>query len=390
MELVFDGIRVVEIADDPAGEYTGKLLADQGATVIKVEPEGGAASRHIGPWAGGVQDPDHSLNFWTYNTSKQSVVLADDAVGRAARAALIAEADILLTTGRPVDLERAGLDLDALCAEHEKLIALSVSPFGLTGPWANYLSSDLVGLAAGGLLNSCGYDDHSIPPIRPGGNQGYMTAAGYALCGVLLALIERQQTGRGQVVDVSMHESIAVTGELANPYWFYPKAIVQRQTCRHAQPMPTQPALFQCADGVWVYFALILADQVAWKALTSWMEEMGVAADLTESEYDSLAYRQENFAHIQGMLEAFFLIQDSETVYRDGQRWGLPIGPLRAPEEVLRDEHLAARGFFTDVELADGTTATFPGAPYRFSDGYAGPRRPPLLGEHTEQVLSHG
>ncbi|MGX7732691.1 CaiB/BaiF CoA transferase family protein [Rhodococcus sp. 2H158] len=389
MELAFSGLRVVEIADDPAGEYAGKLLADQGATVVKVEPIGGAASRRIGPWAHGTEDPDHSLNFWTYNTSKQSVVLADDDQGRAARAALIAEADIVLTTGRPVDLAAAGLDLEALCAQRSTLIALSISPFGLTGPWANYLSSDLVGLAAGGLLNSCGYDDHSIPPIRPGGNQGYMTAASFALCGVVLALIERQQTGRGQLIDVSMHESIAVTGELANPYWFYPKAVVKRQTCRHAQPSPTQPALFQCADGVWVYFALILADQFAWKALTSWMDEIGLVADLAEEAFDSLAYRQENFAHIQGLLEAFFMIQDSETVYRDGQKWGLPIGPLRAPEEVLRDEHLAARNFFVDVTMADGSTTTFPGAPYRFSNGYGDPHRPPMLGEHTEEVLAH-
>ncbi|MBY8857116.1 CoA transferase [Nocardia sp. CA2R105] len=383
MELAFQGIRVVEIADDPAGEYTGKLLADHGADLVKIEPADGAASRHIGPWAGGVHDPDHSLNFWTYNTSKRSAVL--HTTGE--RDALIAEADILLTSGRPEDLERASLDLDVLCERYPKLIAVSVSPFGLTGPWANYLSSDLVGLAAGGLLNSCGYDDHSIPPIRPGGNQGYMTAASFALCGLLLALIERQQTGLGQVVDVSMHESIAVTGELANPYWFYPKAIVQRQTCRHAQPVPTQPALFQCADEVWVYFALILADQFAWKALTGWMDEVGVAADLTDPTYDSLAHRQENFAHIQGLLEAFFLIQDSESVYRDGQRWGLPIAPLRAPEEVLRDEHLAAREFFVEVELADGDTATFPGAPYRFSGTSAAPTRPPLLGEHTAEVV---
>lgn len=390
MELIFNGLVIVEITDDPAGEYTGKLFADQGATVIKIEPVGGVAGRRIGPWAEGIEDPDHSLTFWTYNTSKQSVVLADDDEGRARRAELIATADLLLTTGRPVDLAEAGLDLEDLCVRHEKLVAVSVSPFGLTGPWANYLSSDLVGLAAGGLLNSCGYDDHSIPPIRPGGNQAYMTAASYAFCGALLALIERQRTGRGQLVDVSMHESVAVTGELANPYWFYPKAIVQRQTCRHAQPTFTQQALFQCADGVWVYFALILADQFAWKALTSWMDEVGIAADLVDEAYLSLAHRQENFPHIQGLLEAFFLIQDSDTVYRDGQRWGLPIGPLRAPEEVLRDEHLAAREFFVPVEMADGSTATFPGAPYRFSGGFGGPVRPPLLGEHTEEVLTRG
>ncbi|WP_043779835.1 CaiB/BaiF CoA-transferase family protein [Rhodococcus sp. JVH1] len=390
MELAYSGLVVVELADDPAGEYTGKLLADQGADVIKVEPLGGAASRHIGPYVGGDVDPDKSLNFWTYNTSKRSVTLdTDREEGRAALADLIAGADILLTTGRPVDLEAQGLDLERLCAEQPRLIALSVSPFGLTGPWANYRSSDLVGLAMGGLLTTCGYDDHSIPPIRPGGNQGYMTAASFALCGLLLALIERQNTGQGQLVDVSMHESIAVTGELANPYWFYPKALVQRQTCRHAQPEPTQPALFQCADGVWVYFALILADQHAWKALTSWMESASVAADLVDDEYLSLAHRQKNFSHIQELLEVFFLIQDSGTIYREGQGRGLPIGPLRAPEELFDDEHLAERGFFVPVEMHDGSRALFPGTPYRFSGGDGAPTRPPRLGEHTEEVLAH-
>ena len=94
-------------------------------------------------------------------------------------------------------------------------------------------------------MNSCGYDDHSIPPIRPGGDQGYQSAASFALMGVLLALVERQQTGQGQLVDVGMHDCLAVNAELANPYWFYPRVVVHRQTCRHAQPTPTQPAIFE-------------------------------------------------------------------------------------------------------------------------------------------------
>src|SRR5690606_11915442 len=102
---------------------------------------------------------------------------------------------------------------------------------------------------------------------------------------LLLALLDRQATGLGQVVDVSMHEAVAVSGELANPYWFYPRVQLHRQTCRHAQPSPTQPALFECADGVQVYFALILSDARTWQSLVAWLDTMGLALDLGDEAY---------------------------------------------------------------------------------------------------------
>jgi crotonobetainyl-CoA:carnitine CoA-transferase CaiB-like acyl-CoA transferase len=380
----YAGLRVVEIADDPAGEYTGKLLADAGADVVKVEPPGGAASRHTGPYAGDRTDPEASLGFRWYNTSKRSVVTSDD--GEVAT--LVAGADVLITSHTAAQARTRGLDPHELVERHPRLIVLAVTPFGLDGPWAGYRSSDLVGLALGGPLNSCGYDDHSIPPIRPGGNQGYATAASFAHTGLLLALLERRRDGKGQVVDVSMHSALAVSGELANPFWFYPRAIVKRQTCRHAQPSPTQPALFACADGRWVYFALILADQKPWNALVAWMGEHGVAIDLTEPEYSDLAHRQQQFGHVQQLVEAFFLLMDAETAYHEGQRRGLPIGITNAPEELFDDEHLAARGFFVDVEQDGGEPVRQPGSPFTFGAfGLPGPRRAPRLGEHTEAVL---
>lgn len=381
----YDGLVVVELADDYAGEYAGKLLGDLGADVIKIEPPDGATSRHTGPFADGDVGPNTSLAFWAYNTSKMSVVLGDTESGMARRAEMIASADVLLCTAQPAELAELNLDYGALLADHPRLVILSITPFGLTGPWADYRSCDLIALAAGGLLHSCGYDDHSIPPIQPGGNQGYQCAASFAHAGLLLALLERQRTGRGQLVDVSMHEANAVTGELANPYWFYPRTVVERQTCRHAQPVPTQPALFQCADGTYVYFALILADTHAWQALVSWMADADLAADLTDPAYDELAYRQEHFDHVQELVEVFFLLQDAETAYHEGQRRGLPIAPLRALEDLPQDEHLIARGFFTPVKMDDGRSVQYPGMPYRFSSFETRPGRPPLLGENTDE-----
>lgn len=364
----YDGLRVVEIAGDPAGEMTGRLMAQYGARVIKVEPPEGSPTRRIGPFATGRSGPDASLTFAYYNTCKRSLTLAlakPDA--RATLDRLLAGADVLVLSAGPAEQSSLGLDPTDLSGRFPRLVLAGITPFGQDGPWSDYQTSDLVSLAAGGLLNSCGYDDHSIPPIRPAENQAFHIAASFAHLAILLALLERDETGAGQVIDTSIHDSVAVSPELANPYWFYPRVLVQRQTCRHAQPTPTQPALFETLDGRYAYFALILADQKPWQSLVEWMDSLGVAADLTEPAYDHLAHRQERFPHIQSILEAFFLIQNADDIYHQGQSRGLPIAVVNSPDEVLRDEHLQARGFFETVEDGDGTTGVYPGPPIRFS-----------------------
>lgn len=384
----YAGLKVVEIAEDVGGEYLGRLLAEMGAEVIKVEPPEGAASRRIGPYARGEEGPETSLHFWYYNSNKRSVVieLETDAEGRLAP--LLADADILIISAQPARLAALGLDLAAISDRYPRLIIASVTPFGLTGPYADYKSSNLVGLAAGGPLMSCGYDDHSISPINPGGDQAYHTVAAFAHIGVLLALLHRQETGRGQVLDVSMHGANAVNVELANPYWFYPGVRVHRQTCRHAQPSPTQNALFQCADGRYVYYTLILSDTKTFNSFVGWMEEKGMAGDLTAPEYQDVHYRQANFHQIQSLVECFFLCHDSHEMYHGGQQRGLPVGLLNAPEDLFEDEHLAARGFFVKVDMGEGIgEVLYPGPGYLFSAFGAVPRtRAPHLGEHDAPV----
>jgi crotonobetainyl-CoA:carnitine CoA-transferase CaiB-like acyl-CoA transferase len=358
-----------------------------GADVVKIEPPGGSASRHVGPFAGAERDPERSLAYWYYNGNKRSVVLdLSTSEGRLALDAMLDVADVLISSLHPTELHDVHLDLHALSDERADLVVVSITPFGLTGPWAHYISSDLVGLAASGLLVTNGYDDHSIPPIRPGGDQAFHTAASFAHIGLALALIERERTGRGDLVDVAMHDACAVTCELANPYWFYPRAIVHRQTCRHAQPEATQPALFECLDG-YVYFALILGDQKPWQVLVEWLDSAGMAIDLTDPAYLDVGYRQEHFAHIQDIVECFFLVQRAETAYLEGQRRGLPIGILNAPEDLFRDEHLRERGFFVAVDHPGIGQVLHPGVPYRFSAWDAAePQAAPLLGEHNDEL----
>jgi benzylsuccinate CoA-transferase BbsE subunit len=382
---VYTGLKVVEIADDPAGEMVGRMLGEMGATVVKVEPPKGSPTRSVGPFDQHPGTAESSLSFRFYNTYKDSVVLdLDHAKGRRALAGLLADADLLITTYRAQELHALGVQ-PGPGGTHERLIVVAVTPFGLDGPWADYVSSDLVALAAAGPLMSCGYDDHTIPPIRPGGGQGYHTAASFAHLGCLLALIDRERTGFGQLVDVSMHESLAVTVELANPYWFYPRVLVQRQTCRHAQPVRTQPALFRTADDRYVYLTLITAEDQTWRKLVGWLATKDMAVDLQDPSYDSVEHRQANFSHIQDLVECFFLVQDAETIYRDGQQIGLPVGVLNAPEDLLTDRHLIAREFFVPIEDQSGRVALHPGPPYRFTAFEpAVPRPAPLLGEHND------
>lgn len=388
----YQGLRVVELSEDVAGEGLGKLLSTMGANVVKVEPPEGAASRRIGPWATGSapDDVDASLTYWYYNVNKRSVLIdyrtpeGGDSLRQVLRGA-----DVVITGWRPVDWQSLGLTPEGLRHGEPQLIVVNLSPFGLDGPWANMVTSDLVGLALGSPLNSCGYDDHSIPPIRPGGDQGYQSTASFGHLGLLLALLERDRTGVGQVVDVAMHDCLSVSAELANPYWFYPRVTVKRQTFRHAQPTPTQPAHFATRDGGYVYFALITAEEKPWRSLLEWMDEHGLAADLVEEPYQDPAYRLANFSHIQGMVEAFFLLQDAADAYHEGQARGLPIAVLNAPEDLLDDTHLRERGFFVPVDDdAPGGPHLYPAPGLRFSALASPPmRRAPRLGEHSAEVL---
>ena len=153
MEPILDGLRVVELAGDPAGEMLGKLLAGLGCDVVKVEPPQGSPTRAIGPFAGDRDDPDHSLTFWYYNTNKRSVVL-DDAEQRIGPSCSPCSPTPTCASPRwrPPEARRRDLEAATLAGASERLVVVSITPFGLDGPWADRLSSDLVGLALGSPL----------------------------------------------------------------------------------------------------------------------------------------------------------------------------------------------------------------------------------------------
>jgi crotonobetainyl-CoA:carnitine CoA-transferase CaiB-like acyl-CoA transferase len=400
---VLDGIRVVELSHE-RGAFAGKLLADMGADVVVVEPPAGSALRRWGPFAGDVPDPERSLAWWHYNTSKRGVVLDLDAeAGRDAFRRLVGRADLVLEGEDPGRLAARGLDYEQLA--RPALIWISITPYGRSVPGRADLATDLTVLAAGGPVWSCGYDDHTLPPIRGGGFQGYNTACHYAVMSALTALFERGVSGRGQLVDVSMHAAANVTTEMGSYCYLVNGSTVQRQTGRHAMETLSLPTQVRCADGRYVNTGVPPRSPREYQGLLEWLRALGSADGFPEAVFLEMGAKREFIdlseigqddevtAIFAAGREALNFVATRLSAYDfflGAQRAGLPVGVIYAPEEAFEDPHFVARGFPVEVEHPElGRAVRYPGAPYRFEKTpWRISRRAPRLGEHSEEVLA--
>lgn len=389
------GLRVLELADEK-GQFCGKLMGDLGADVVKIEPPGGEAARRVGPFLDDVPHPNRSLSFWYYNTSKRGMTLSlatED--GRRIFGRLAAQADIILETFRPGHLDALGLGYEALSADNPGLVMCSLTPFGQTGPWRDFLSSDLLHMAAGGEMASCGYDEVDAPggePIAPGGGNAWHMGGHFAYMGILAALVSRTITGRGQYVDCSIHEACALTTESAIANYVYRGETLIRQTGRHHAAEPTPRTQFLAKDGKYVT-ALVggRLNPKYVKDLAALLDSYGMAGDLMDPKYEDPSVIAENTSHIIDDLVANFIASHTaEEVYHAAQNRGFTWAAVRAPEDLLEDAHLHDRGFWKEVEhpelgrsfIYPGEAAIYGGSPWRIS------RRAPLIGEHNVEILS--
>jgi crotonobetainyl-CoA:carnitine CoA-transferase CaiB-like acyl-CoA transferase len=398
-----EGLRVLEIAHERTA-FAGKLLADAGADVRLLEPPDGCAQRRHAPFVDDRPDPERSLSFWHYNTSKRGLTLDLSAPrGRELAHELVARVDVVLEGEDPGRLGALGLDAGEQLARHERLVWLSITPFGRGGPHAAEPATDLTLLAGGGPVWSCGYDDHGLPPVRGGGNQAYHTGAHHAVPALLVALLERERSGRGQLVDVSIHAACNVTTELATYEWLVARATVQRQTGRHATTMRTAPTQVRCADGRHANTGVPPRTPEEFGRLRQWLVDLGLADEYPEVFLLELGMQRERIdlsrigqdeevtAIFGAGRDAIVLIASKLPAiefFRQAQERGIPVGVVYAPEEVLDDPHFRARGFPVEVDHPElGRTVTYPGAPYRFSrTPWRIARRAPRLGEHNAEL----
>ena len=387
------GLKVLELTDDKV-QFLGKLFADMGADVVLVEPPDGHATRGIGPFYRDQPDPEKSLHWWHYNTSKRGITVdLQSKDGRALLKRLSGKFDVVLEACEPGYLDRLGLGYDALKRVNGGLIVVSITPFGSDTPWSHFKTSDLVSNALGGFAWSCGYNDRETPPIRAMGNQSWHTGCHWGFIGALAAINHRDLTGRGQHVEVNIHAAMNVSTEAATYMYTGMNKIVQRQTGRHAayHGVPTPPTNHLCKDGKMVNFG-IPRDPEAWKAFVEWMDRDGMADDLkTNPKYAKAPTGRssdEGF-HVAEVVRRWCAIKSSGELFHGLQKLRGVTGIIYAPEDVVNDPHYRERGFMVPVKHEEiGATFEYPGAPYRLT---ASPwrisRRAPMIGEHTEEVL---
>ena len=391
----FADLRVVELGGE-AGRWCGRLLAEMGADVIKVEPLGGSDEREVGPFYRDEPHRERSLSFWHYNCGKRGVTLdLEDPRGAELFRKLVAEADVLLETLPPGTLPALGLGPEELRGADPRLIYCSLTPFGQDGPWSGYIGTDLVHLAAGGQMASSGYDEEEAPdapPIAPGGGNAWHIAGHYALLAIATALLDRELTDEGQFLDVSIHDACALTTEMAVPIYFATNRVLRRQTGRHGAWSLGRPhTQFQCADGNYVnaMFNQRLSPAQL-RSIGEWLDQYGAADDLLDERYADQQVVVEEQNHISDTLRAFFPEIPSEEAYRGAQERGHAWGAVRTLDEILSDPHWDDRGYWQEIEHPElGERFRYPGAWAIWSETPLGiTRRAPLTGEHNAEVYA--
>jgi benzylsuccinate CoA-transferase BbsE subunit len=381
------------------GWTCGKLLADLGADVIKIEPPGGEPERRFGPFYGDEPHPERSLAWFANNTNKRGITLdCDTADGQTLLRALVRGADFVVESFPPGFLEARGVGFQQLSVHDPRLIWIAITPFGQSGPDREYWATDLVGMAMGGLMYVCGDPDR--PPVRLRAAQGYLQAGLQAAVAALFAHHYRVRTGEGQFVDVSMQHAVSCTIMPTRQYWDLQRLITERAGAARAFGDQVRRIIFPCRDG---YVALMgVTHAREWGPMVEWLAGAGMAEDLGDESWQILvenagpgpltqaALTDEELAHVYDVLGRFFLQHPKAALAEEAQRRGIMLFPVYSPADLLADGQLQAREFFIPLQHPElDRTLCYPGAPYRLSETpWQLRRRAPLIGEHNEVIYS--
>jgi benzylsuccinate CoA-transferase BbsE subunit len=394
------GYRVLDLADEK-GLYCGKLLADLGADVIKVEKPGGDPCRNIGPFYHDVPDKEKSLYWFHFNTSKRGITLdMEKRDGQELFRKLAATADCVVETSPPGHMDELGLGYASLEKINPRVIVVSITPFGQTGPYSTYKASDIVAMAMGGFMYLCGDTDR--PPVRVTAAQAFMAAGLQGALGAMTALWHRATTGEGQHVDVSVQECVG--NILDNPQaWDLQKILYRRMGSERTAGINVRRLPYVCKDGYiacWtpepdLETALAYARQDGhdleqdpaakelidkWRPIDKEFQETGNMAliiansDLLRSLYD--------------IGRPIIAQYTKKELLEKARERHIGNGPINTAKDLLESDQLAAREYFVAVEHPElDDTLTYPGAPVKLSETpWRIQRRPPLVGEHNEEV----
>ncbi len=382
MPAILDDIRVLELANSLSGSFCAKLMADQGADTIKVEPPGwGDPARCEPPFIGGEPHPDRSTLFLAFNTNKRSVTLdIGQAEGRELLLRLVGGADILIESLGPGRLSSLGIGYPVLKEANPRLILASITYFGQTGPYRDYEGGDLVSQAMGGYLHAVtGSADR--PPMGTALEQMEITAARNGVIALMAALFQREETGLGQHIDVSSMEcTVSTPSGLIHPYSFTgrsPRRGGSDGNVMDGMHLPT-------GDGE----VTLTTAGTGGRPMEAWAEFLG-EPKLLDSKFATRQARMENWQELYELVAPKLAQWCNLDLMRETMARGLVIGLVQSPEQVVNSPHLAERGHFVEMGHPEVGALKDPG-PGFLIDGInpmEGGRPAPRLGEHNFEIF---
>jgi len=381
--------RALDLTDEK-GFLCGKILGDLGADVIKIEPPGGDPTRNSGPFYHDIPDPEKSLYWFAYNTSKRGITLnIETADGREIFKRLVKTADFVIESFQPGYMDELGLSYSVLRQMNPRIVMTSITPFGQTGPYKDYKAPDLVAMAMGGLMYMCGDTDR--PPVRISIAQSYSHAAVQAATGTLIAHYQSEMTGEGQHVDVSIQESILWTLTYTVQYWSTNKLLFSRSGGQWKAFDTAYRVVFPCKDGYVSYrlgFSKMLGGDYA--RLVKAMDSEGMAGDLKDVDWpsQSVVQAQQDIDRWEETMIKYFMNYTKAELHQKALAWGFMLCPVNDPKDVLEYQQLTARDYWVGVEHPElDTMITYPGAFFKSSETPGEiRRRAPLIGEHNQEV----
>ena len=378
-----EGIRVVEWGNFVSGPFCGKVLAELGAQVIKVEPPVvGDESRRHGPFPDDIPDPERSGLFLFANINKRSLTLDPaKASGRQILELLLDSADIFLENQTPDLTRRLALDYESLKTRHPGLIVTSITPYGLSGPYAEYKGCDLTANALGGLSFGTGYP-YREPLTTPMYQASFLAGVGAAFASVV-ALLGRNMTGRGQQVDVAEAQVISVLlSGYHLPTYIY-RGVAGWRSGNRMRLGLFPNCVLPCKDG---YVCIDAPQMEQYQRFLSLMEDQDW---IQNPRYrNRRAMSDEYPEEAEALITPWFMQHTKEEILQICLEKRIPCAPVRNFDEVLDDPQLNSRDYFQDIRHPEAGTLRHPGPPYRLSATPCRNMRPaPTLGQHNVEIL---
>jgi formyl-CoA transferase len=369
-------VRVIDFTRILAGPFGSMFLGDMGAEVIKIEEPGkGDDTRGWPPFVGG-----EATYFLSVNRSKKSLTLNMKAPeGQAILRKLLAKADVVLENFRPGTMDRLGFGYAALSAVNPRLVYCSVSGFGESGPEASRPGYDLIVQGESGVMDLTGFPDG--PPVKVGNSIADLVAGMSAAQGILLALLARERTGRGQKVEIGMLDVMAsLLTYQAGLYWNaggQPK----RRGNQHPSIVPYE--VFKAKDA---YLTLGVANNSLWEKACRALERPDLTRD---PRFDTDANRVANRDALIPLLNEIFGARSVDDWLTRLEAAGVPAGKIKTVAEVCESPHLKARGMAVKLAHPKAGSVTVMGLPVRLGETPgAAVVPPPLLGQHTDEILT--